>query len=227
MTLGRTAVICAQCVHVYISVVNRRFPTFVTVLVSKGLCTIIAVNGTCNTLRIFERRILRKIFGPMQNVDRSWRIRMNYELINLIGNADIVRLIKSRRIAWFGHVMRMDGKRTPKRMLQWKPICTRTWGRPRKRRIVALKVVIKNDRGLCGCNLIIPCVSTYSYFVGKCRCAPHSRRMYDPHAIKLSFSVTWQNGNSLVGLFTDNHGVPSYKREYFILFPVLNDQSDI
>jgi hypothetical protein len=50
-------------------------------------------------LRIFEHRIFRKIFGPVQNEDGSWRIRMNYELNELIGNADIVRFINSRRIA--------------------------------------------------------------------------------------------------------------------------------
>ena len=60
---------------------------------------------------------------------------MNYELNELIGNADIVRFIKNRRIAWLGHVMRMDDKRTPKRILQWKSIGTRTRGRPRKKRI--------------------------------------------------------------------------------------------
>jgi hypothetical protein len=58
---------------------------------------------------------------------------MNYELNELIGNADIVRFIKSRKIAWLGHVMRMDDKRTPKRILQWKPIGTRTRWRRRKR----------------------------------------------------------------------------------------------
>jgi len=51
----------------------------------------------------------------------------------LIENACIVRYIKSRRIAWLGHVMRMDDKRTPKRILEWKPIGTRIRGRPRKR----------------------------------------------------------------------------------------------
>jgi hypothetical protein len=41
-------------------------------------------------LRIFERRILKKIFGPVQNEDGSWRIRMNYELNKLLENAVIV-----------------------------------------------------------------------------------------------------------------------------------------
>jgi len=84
-------------------------------------------------LRIFERKILRKIFGPVQDKDGSWRIRMNHELKELIGNADIVRFIKSRRIAWLGHVMRMDKKRITKRILEWKPTGRRIKGRPRKR----------------------------------------------------------------------------------------------
>jgi len=45
-------------------------------------------------LRIIERRILRKISGPTQNEDGSWRIRMNYELDELIENAGIVKFIK-------------------------------------------------------------------------------------------------------------------------------------
>ena len=53
----------------------------------------------------------------MQNEDGSWRIRKNYELNELTENADIVRFIKSRRIAWLGHVMWMDDNRTPKRIL--------------------------------------------------------------------------------------------------------------
>ena len=58
---------------------------------------------------------------------------MSYELNELMGNADVVRFIKSRRIAWLGRMMRMDDKRTPKRILEWKPIGTRIRGRPRKR----------------------------------------------------------------------------------------------
>jgi len=64
---------------------------------------------------------------------------MNYELNKLIENTDIVRFIKSRRIAWLGHVMPVDDKRTPKRILERKPIGTRIRGRPRKRWIVDIK----------------------------------------------------------------------------------------
>ena len=84
-------------------------------------------------LRIFERKILKKIFGPVQDRDGSWGIRMNHELGELIRNADIVRLIKSRRIAWLGHVMQMDEKRICKRVLEWKRTGRRIRGRPRKR----------------------------------------------------------------------------------------------
>jgi hypothetical protein len=84
-------------------------------------------------LRIFERKVLRKIFGRVQNEDGSWRIRVNHELSELIGNADIVRFIKRRRIAWLGHVKRMGEKRTPKSVLEWKLIGRRIRGRPRKR----------------------------------------------------------------------------------------------
>jgi len=58
---------------------------------------------------------------------------MNRELNELIENADRLRFIKSRRIAWLGHVMRVDEKRTLKRVLEWKPIGRRIRGRPRKR----------------------------------------------------------------------------------------------
>jgi hypothetical protein len=84
-------------------------------------------------LRIFERKILRKIFGPVQNEDGFWRIRMNRELNDLIKNSEIVRYVKSKRMVWLGQVMRMEGERIPKRVLDWKPLGRRNRGRPRKR----------------------------------------------------------------------------------------------
>jgi hypothetical protein len=100
-------------------------------------------------LRIFEHKILRKILGPVQDKDGSWRIRMNHELSKLIGNADTVRLIKSRRIAWPGHVMWMDEKRIPTGVLKWKPTGRRIRGRPRKRWIEDIEedIQLKGIRG--------------------------------------------------------------------------------
>jgi hypothetical protein len=121
----------------YLSIINRTIMlqniTMMSILLTYGCEAWTSTNRDKKYLRIFERRILRKIFGPLQNEDGSWRIRTNYELNELIRNADIVRFIKSRRIAWLGHVMRMDDKRTRKRILKWKPIGTRTRGRPWKR----------------------------------------------------------------------------------------------
>jgi hypothetical protein len=81
-------------------------------------------------------------------------VRMNYELNKLIGNADTVRFIKSRRISWLGHVMWMDDKRTPKRILRYKPIGTRIRGRPRKRWIAGIEeelqiMVVRQWRKQC------------------------------------------------------------------------------
>jgi hypothetical protein len=78
-------------------------------------------------LRIFERRILRKM--KMQNEDGSWRIRINYKPSELVKNTDIVRFIKNRTITWLGHMMQMDEKR----ILDWKSIGRRIRERPRKR----------------------------------------------------------------------------------------------
>ena len=55
------------------------------------------------------------------------------ELNELIGNADIVRFIKSRKMVWLGHVIRMDGGIMSRRILEWKPMGRRIRGRPRKR----------------------------------------------------------------------------------------------
>ena len=87
-----------------------------------------------NNLRIFERQILRKIFGPV-NIDIVWRIRNNMEIDNLTEGADIVRFIKAQRIKRLGHIQRMDQARPTRelRVLVWKPMGTRPVGRPRQR----------------------------------------------------------------------------------------------
>jgi hypothetical protein len=57
--------------------------------------------------RIFENRVLRRISGPEREEDGSWRKLHNDELDSLYSSPNIVRVIKSRRMRWAGHVARM------------------------------------------------------------------------------------------------------------------------
>jgi hypothetical protein len=54
----------------------------------------------------FENRVLRRIFGPKREEDGSWRKLHNDELHILYSSLNIVRVIKSRRMRWAGHVAR-------------------------------------------------------------------------------------------------------------------------
>jgi hypothetical protein len=86
-----------------------------------------------NRLLVFERRVLTKIYGPILDKNGTWRIRTNEELEQLIKAKNIVRFIKSQRLRWVAHVMRMDETRTVKRLTEWEPCSSRPVGRPRLR----------------------------------------------------------------------------------------------
>jgi hypothetical protein len=63
-------------------------------------------------LRVFENRVLRRIFGPKwDKVTGEWRKLHNEELHNLYSSSDIIRQVKSRRMRWAGHVARMGEER--------------------------------------------------------------------------------------------------------------------
>jgi hypothetical protein len=63
--------------------------------------------GEEHRLRVFENRVLRRIFGPKREEDGSWRTLHNDELHNLYSSPNIVRVIKSKRMWCAGHVERM------------------------------------------------------------------------------------------------------------------------
>ena len=85
-----------------------------------------------NHLRIFERRIIRKIYGPVFE-NGQWRILHNEEINQLISNEDIVRFIKALRIRWLGHIERMSEDRIVKSTFKSNPDGRRKRGRPKKR----------------------------------------------------------------------------------------------
>ena len=86
------------------------------------------------SLRVFENRVLRKIFGPTrEGVTGEWRKLHNEELNDLYCSPNIVRVITSRRMRWVGHVARMGERRRVYRVLVGKPVGKRPLGRPRHR----------------------------------------------------------------------------------------------
>jgi hypothetical protein len=85
-------------------------------------------------LRVFENRVLRRIFGPKRGeVKGKWRKLRNEELRDLYSSPSIIRMIKSRRMRWAGHVERMGEKMNAYRLFVEKPEGKIPLGRPRRR----------------------------------------------------------------------------------------------
>ena len=83
---------------------------------------------------MFENRMLRRIFGHnWDEVRGEWRKPHNEELNDLYCSPNIVRVIKSKRMRWVGHVARMGERRGAYKVLVGKPERKRPLGRPRRR----------------------------------------------------------------------------------------------
>jgi hypothetical protein len=89
--------------------------------------------GEEHRLRIFENRVLRKIFGTKREEDGSWRKLYNDEFHDLYSSPNIIRVIKSRRMRWTGHVVHMGEGRGAYRVLVGRPEVKGSLGRPRRR----------------------------------------------------------------------------------------------
>jgi hypothetical protein len=63
-------------------------------------------------LRVFENKILRRIFGRKRDENGEWRRFHNEELHSLYRSANMIRMIKSRKLRWVGHVSRMEEGRS-------------------------------------------------------------------------------------------------------------------
>ena len=86
------------------------------------------------SLRMFENRVLRRLFGPKRDeVTGEWRKLHNEELNDLYCSPNIVWVIKARRMRWAGHVACMGERKSEYRVLAGKPEGRRTLGRPRRR----------------------------------------------------------------------------------------------
>jgi hypothetical protein len=63
----------------------------------------------------------------------EWRVRTNQVIETLIKEENIVRFVKSQRLAWYDHVNRMDSNKNVKAVMKWNPIDRKPCGRPKNR----------------------------------------------------------------------------------------------
>ena len=80
-------------------------------------------------LRVFERKVLRKIFGLVR-VGDDFRIRFNSELYELLKDMDVVQRINIQRLRWLGHVVRMEDDAPARRVFDAGICGSRRIGRP-------------------------------------------------------------------------------------------------
>ncbi|XP_043064095.1 uncharacterized protein LOC122320085 [Drosophila ficusphila] len=90
------------------------------------------VQSDAAALGVFERKILRKIFGPIC-VGDAYRIRWNHELYELYGDVDVVSRVKIHRLRWLGHIARMEEDAPARKVFDAVIVGKRRRGRPRMR----------------------------------------------------------------------------------------------
>jgi hypothetical protein len=90
-------------------------------------------------LRVFENRVLRRIFLPKRDGGRRERRKLHNEELNDLNSPNIVRVIKSRRVGWARNVARLGDSRGVYRVLVVKPEGKRPLGRPRHRGRIILR----------------------------------------------------------------------------------------
>jgi hypothetical protein len=96
----------------------RKYKTIILPVVLYGCETWFLTLREEHRLRVFENRVLRRIFGPKRDeVIGEWRKLHSKELRDLYSSPSIIRIIKSRRMRWAGHVARKGDKRTAYRLL--------------------------------------------------------------------------------------------------------------
>jgi hypothetical protein len=109
--------------------------------------------GEEHRLRAFENRVLRKVFGPKREEGGSWRKLHNDKLHDLYSSPNIVRVIKSRRMRWAGHVARVGEGRGAYMFLVGRPEGKRPLRIPRRRWEDNIKMDL-GEIGIDGANWI-------------------------------------------------------------------------
>jgi hypothetical protein len=97
-----------------------------------GSETWVMTKKTENIITSYERKILRRILGPI-NDNGTWRIRYNKEIYTLYGDPELSTVITLRRLQWAGHVQRMESQSIPRMVMAGQMFGKHPVGKPEKR----------------------------------------------------------------------------------------------
>jgi len=86
-----------------------------------------------NKLDVFERKVLRRILGPVREQDGSYRLRYNDECQKELGESTISKQVKLKQLQWAAHVQRMSAENPTKKIYEYAPEGRRKRGRPNLR----------------------------------------------------------------------------------------------
>jgi len=109
------------------------YTSYLRLVLAYGCETWAHTKGDYSKLSTTERKVLKKIFGPVYNMEtRAYERRHNNDLQNLYGRSNILSYSRGKRLEWAGHVWRAEGKNI-KRVTEGKIVGKRPLGRPRTR----------------------------------------------------------------------------------------------
>ena len=141
----------SACIFVFRMFITKIHRNIILPFVLYGCATWSLTLREERRLRVFDNRVLRRTFGPKRDeVTGEWRKLHNEELNDLYCLPNIIRVIKSRRMRWAGHVARMGERRGTYRVLVKNPEEKRPLGRPRRRWEYYIKMDIQEvgSRGM-------------------------------------------------------------------------------
>ena len=123
------------------------YKTIIRPVLSYACETWTTTKDTMMRLEVFERSVLRRIYGPVRDAESGeWRIRHNYELLQMSQLPPISSFVRAQRLRWAGHVARMADGSLLRLLLEGTPEGRRPLGRPRLR----WEDCVKHDLALLG-----------------------------------------------------------------------------